>query len=142
MDWNMLQEPGLLICSIHWLTLVLLNLKLITLCSPFSVFLFICLLQWKIWALYTIFNLFIVHWSEYLIFAMNQLCQLMHNPFTTHWSAIKSVLWYLKGDNQSWFIFWLQNFVTKCILWFRLGRWSGWSSFDNLLWPAFFLVSA
>jgi hypothetical protein len=28
----------------------------------------------------------------------------------------------------------LQNFVTKCILWFRLGRWSGWLSFDNLLW--------
>jgi hypothetical protein len=28
---------------------------------------------------------------------MNQLCQLMHNPSTTHWSAVKSVLRYLKG---------------------------------------------
>jgi hypothetical protein len=31
-------------------------------------------------------------------FAINQLCQLiLHNPSTTHWSAVKSVLRYLKG---------------------------------------------
>ena len=30
-------------------------------------------------------------------YAVNQLCQFMHNPRDTHWMAVKSVLRYLKG---------------------------------------------
>jgi histone deacetylase 1/2 len=30
-------------------------------------------------------------------YAVNQLCQFMHNPQDTHWMAVKRVLRYLKG---------------------------------------------
>jgi hypothetical protein len=33
-----------------------------------------------------------------LSFAVNQLCQYMHSPTTTHWTAAKRVLRYLKGS--------------------------------------------
>jgi hypothetical protein len=31
-------------------------------------------------------------------FAVNQLCQHMHRPTTTHWTAAKHILYYLKGS--------------------------------------------
>jgi hypothetical protein len=36
-----------------------------------------------------------------LAYSVNQLCQHMHNPTTTHWTAAKRVLQYLKGSVDS-----------------------------------------
>lgn len=30
-------------------------------------------------------------------YAMNQVCQFMHSPITSHWLVVKRILWYLKG---------------------------------------------
>jgi hypothetical protein len=33
-----------------------------------------------------------------IAFTVNQLCQFMHSPITTHWTAAKRVICYLKGS--------------------------------------------
>ena len=32
-----------------------------------------------------------------ITFAVNQVCQFMHNPITAHWIAVKRILRYIKG---------------------------------------------
>ncbi|XP_068314888.1 uncharacterized mitochondrial protein AtMg00810-like [Pyrus communis] len=35
-----------------------------------------------------------------IAFAVNQVCQYMHSPTTSHWAAVKRILRYLKGTHD------------------------------------------
>lgn len=46
-----------------------------------------------------------------IAFAVNQVCQFMHNPRSTHWMAVKRILHFLKGTITHGLHFWKCSFI-------------------------------
>lgn len=58
-----------------------------------------------------------------IAFAITQVCQFLHNLTTTHWTAVKWILWYIKGTfNHGIFFQQIFKLVPNMFLKCWLGR--------------------